>query len=117
MGGLLTYGIPGFKLEKHVVQRRVDRLAEAGIVFHENFEVGRDATMDDLRQRHDAILIATGVYKARDIKAPVVGTRGVGKALDYLTDSNRVGFGDAVPQFEDGSLNVQDRKSTSMNSI
>src|SRR3546814_6477704 len=65
MGGLLTYGIPGFKLEKHVVQRRVDRLAEGGIVFHENFEVGRDATMDELRQRHDAILIATGVYKAK----------------------------------------------------
>src|SRR3546814_3060684 len=51
MGGLLTYGIAGFKLEKHVVQRRVDRLAEGGIVFHENFEVGRDATMDELRQR------------------------------------------------------------------
>src|SRR3546814_2777532 len=72
MGGLLTYGIPGFNLEKHVVQRRVDRLAEGCIVFHETFEVGRDATMDELRQRHDAILIATGVYKARDIKSPGV---------------------------------------------
>lgn len=109
MGGLLTYGIPGFKLEKHVVQRRVDRLAEGGIVFHENFEVGRDATMDELRQRHDAILIATGVYKARDIKGPGVSTRGVVKALDYLTASNRVGFGDTVPQFEDGSLNAKDK--------
>jgi glutamate synthase (NADPH/NADH) small chain len=107
MGGLLTYGIPGFKLEKHVVMRRVDRLAEGGIVFHENFEVGRDATMDELRERHDAILISTGVYKSRDIKAPGVGTGGVVKALDYLTASNRVGFGDAVPQYEDGSLNAK----------
>src|SRR3546814_7226248 len=77
MGGLLTYGIPGFKLEKHVVQRRVDRLAEGGIVFHENFEVGRDATMDELRKRHDAILIATGVYKASNLKAPGVIAHGV----------------------------------------
>ena len=61
-GGLLTYGIPGFKLEKHVVTRRVDRLIEGGIVFHHEFEVGRDASLDDLRARHDAILIATGVY-------------------------------------------------------
>ncbi|MBB4640392.1 NAD(P)-dependent oxidoreductase [Rhizorhapis suberifaciens] len=106
MGGLLTYGIPGFKLEKEVVTRRVDRLAEGGIVFHENFEVGRDATMEDLRERHDAILIATGVYKSRDIKAPGVGTQGVMKALDYLTASNRKSFGDEVAAFEDGSLNA-----------
>ena len=107
MGGLLTYGIPGFKLEKDVVLRRVERLAQGGIVFHENFEVGRDATMDELRKRHDAILIATGVYKARDIKAPGVGTAGVVKALDYLTASNRKSFGDEVPAFEDGSLNAK----------
>jgi glutamate synthase (NADPH/NADH) small chain len=61
-GGLLTYGIPGFKLEKPIVMRRVERLKAAGIVFHEGFAVGEDASLDDLRQRHDAILIATGVY-------------------------------------------------------
>ena len=54
--------------------RRVDRLKAGGIVFHENFEVGRDATLDELRQKHDAILIATGVYKARAIKMPGVGS-------------------------------------------
>src|SRR3546814_2461921 len=99
----------------HVVQRRFDRLAEGGIVFHENFEVGRDATMDELRQRHDAILIATGVYKARDIKAPGVSTRGVVKALDYLTASNRVGFGDAVPPVgsEEHPSNLQSPMRTS----
>ena len=76
-GGLLTYGIPGFKLEKHIVTRRTNRLAAGGIVFHQNFEVGRDATLGDLRQRHDAVLIATGVYRARAIKAPGVGAAGV----------------------------------------
>lgn len=103
-GGLLTYGIPGFKLEKDVVMRRIQRLKDGGIVFHESFEVGRDASLEELRQRHDAILIATGVYKPRDIKAPGVGAAGVVKALDYLTASNKAGFGDAVPGHEDGTL-------------
>ncbi|HVJ03123.1 MAG TPA: NAD(P)-dependent oxidoreductase [Sphingomonas sp.] len=106
-GGLLTYGIPGFKLEKHVVMRRIERLEEGGIVFHLNFEVGRDATLDELRQRHDSILISTGVYKARQIKAPGVGAKGVVEALDYLTASNRKNFGDAVPAYDDGSLNAE----------
>ena len=105
-GGLLTYGIPGFKLEKHIVSRRVDRLKAGGIVFHDKFEVGRDASLDALRQRHDAVLIATGVYKPRAIKAPGVGSDGVVEALDYLTASNRKGFGDAVPAFDDGSLDA-----------
>ncbi len=108
-GGLLTYGIPGFKLEKHVVTRRVDRLAAGGIVFHNDFEVGRDATMDELRQRHDAILIATGVYRPRAIKAPGVGAPGVVEALDFLIASNRKGFGDDVPAFDDGRLNAEGR--------
>lgn len=106
-GGLLTYGIPGFKLEKHVVTRRVERLKAGGIVFHEGFEVGRDATLDELRSRHDAILIATGVYKPRAIKAPGVGSGGVVDALDYLITSNRKSFGDQVPAWDDGSLNAE----------
>ncbi len=106
-GGLLTYGIPGFKLEKPVVMRRVDRLREGGIEFHYGFEVGREASLDELRQKHDAIFIGTGVYKPRAIKAPGVGTSGVVDALDYLTASNRKGFGDAVPAFDDGDLNAE----------
>ena len=105
-GGLLTYGIPGFKLEKPVVMRRVERLKAGGIVFHEGFAVGEDASLDTLRQRHDALLIATGVYKPRAIRAPGVGANGVVEALDYLTASNRKGFGDAVPTFDDGSLDA-----------
>ncbi|TPG41359.1 NAD(P)-dependent oxidoreductase [Sphingomonas koreensis] len=109
-GGLLTYGIPGFKLEKHVVTRRVERLKAGGIVFNEGFEVGREASLDDLRQRHDAILIATGVYKSRAIAAPGVGSGGVVEALDYLIASNRKGFGDAVPAFDDGSLDAAGKR-------
>ena len=106
MGGLLMYGIPGFKLEKPVVERRVRRLAEGGIVFVPEFEVGRDASLDQLRGRHDAVLIATGVYKARDVALPGVGSDGVVAALDYLTASSRVGQGDRVPAFESGALNA-----------
>ncbi len=94
-GGLLTYGIPGFKLEKDVVARRVARLAAAGIVFHPGFEVGRDATLDDLRARHDAVLIATGVYAARALGVPGSAS-GVVPALDYLFASNRRGFGEII---------------------
>jgi glutamate synthase (NADPH) small chain len=111
-GGLLTYGIPGFKLEKPVVMRRVERLKEGGIVFHEGFAVGEDATLDELRGRHDAVLIATGVYRARALDIPGSGSGSSGgtiAALDYLTASNRKGFGDAVPAFDDGSLDAKGR--------
>ena len=89
--------------------RRVERLKAGGIVFHEGFEVGRDASMDELRQKHDAILIATGVYKARRIKAPGVGAPGVVEALDFLIASNRKSFGDEVPDFDSGALNAEDK--------
>ena len=95
-GGLLTYGIPGFKLEKPVVERRVERLRAAGIVFHQDFEVGRDATLADLREQHDALLVATGVYKARSVDVPGAETPGVLEALAFLTASNRSGFGEAL---------------------
>jgi glutamate synthase (NADPH) small chain len=106
-GGLLTYGIPGFKLEKPVVMRRIERLAAGGIRFHQDFEVGRDATLAELRQRHDAVLIATGVYKARAITAPGTALSGVVEALDYLIASNRKGFGDSVPAFDSGALDAR----------
>ncbi len=105
-GGLLTYGIPGFKLEKPVVTRRVDRLVAGGIHFHLNTEIGRDIGFAEMRARHDALLVATGVYKARAIAVPGAGLPGVVKALDYLVASNRKGFGDAVPDFESGLLDA-----------
>jgi glutamate synthase (NADPH/NADH) small chain len=105
-GGLLTYGIPGFKLEKPAVERRTQRLADSGVEMVLNFEVGRDATLATLREKHDAILIATGVYKAKRLSGPGVGSDAVVRALDYLTASNRVGFGDAVADYESGRLNA-----------
>ena len=105
-GGLLTYGIPGFKLEKEIVMRRVQRLKDSGIIFHESFEVGRDASLAELREKHDALLISTGVYKARQLKAPGVGTNGVIEALDFLIASNRKSFGEKVTAFDNGDLNA-----------
>ncbi len=96
-GGLLIYGIPNFKLDKKVVTRRHKLLEDGGIRFHLNFEVGRDASLAELRQRHDALLIATGVYKPRPLQAPGVRLGNVVEALDYLTASNRRGFGDKLP--------------------
>lgn len=105
-GGLLVYGIPGFKLEKEIVLRRWKLLEEGGIKFHLGQGVGEGLDWADLRSRHDSILIATGVYKARDMKAPGSGLAGIVKALDFLTTSNRQGLGDDVPAFHDGSLNA-----------
>ncbi|ABN77912.1 NAD(P)-dependent oxidoreductase [Cereibacter sphaeroides] len=95
-GGLLTYGIPGFKLEKDVVARRVEQLEQAGVQFVLNCNVGEDLSFDAIRGQHDAVLIATGVYKQRDLAAPGVGSAGVVQALSYLTASNRRSFGDEV---------------------
>jgi glutamate synthase (NADPH/NADH) small chain len=105
-GGLMIYGIPSFKLEKEVVERRTARLADAGVEFRPGFEVGRDASLAELRDRHDAVLIATGVYKARELSAPGVGSKGVAAALDYLIASNRNGLGDQVEDFDSGALNA-----------
>ncbi len=105
-GGLLIYGIPNFKLEKDVVLRRVQRLADGGIKFKLNFEVGRDATLQQIRSKHDAVFIATGAYKAREIKTPGIGLKRIVKALDYLIASNRTGLGDTVADFVSGALNA-----------
>ena len=109
-GGLMVYGIPGFKLEKDVVERRNAQLEDGGVNFVLNCNVGEDITFDAIRGQHDAVLIATGVYKARDIEAPGVRARGIVKALDYLTASNRHGFGDEVPEFESGELNASGKR-------
>ena len=93
VGGLMIYGIPNFKLEKDVVERRAKLIADGGVTFKLNFEVGRDATLEELRAQHAAVLVATGVYKARDVKVPGIGLPEVFPALDYLIASNRKGPG------------------------
>lgn len=109
-GGLLVYGIPSFKLEKDIVERRIRWLEEGGIQFRFKCAVGDTVHLGDLREQHDTVLIATGVYKARDLRVPGIGTKGVSAALDFLTASNRLGFGDAVPAFADGTLNASGKK-------
>ncbi len=105
-GGLLTYGIPGFKLEKDVVMRRIAQLEAGGVAFELDCNVGEDRSFEDIRAAHSSVIIATGVYKSRDLPAPGVGAEGVVRAIDYLTVSNRKSFGDEVPEFVDGSLNA-----------
>ncbi|WP_160120296.1 NAD(P)-dependent oxidoreductase [Rhodovarius lipocyclicus] len=107
VGGLMIYGIPNFKLEKEVVLRRWKQFEAGGIHFHMNVDIGNDITLAALREKHAALFIATGVYKARDIALPGNDLPGVVKALDYLTTSNRHGLGDSVPAFDDGSLNAR----------
>jgi glutamate synthase (NADPH/NADH) small chain len=109
-GGLLMYGIPNFKLEKHVVQRRITLLEEAGIRFHLETEIGRAMSFATLRARHDAVLVATGVYKPREIGGPGSGLPGIVPALDYLITSNREGLGDVVPEFESGALDAKGKR-------
>ena len=106
-GGLLIYGIPNFKLEKDVVKRRTDLLARAGVQFHSNVDVGKTVSFADLKRKYDAVLIATGVYKARVLACPGVGAEGVFPAMAYLTASNRRDLGDRVPAFESGVLNAK----------
>ena len=110
VGGLMISGIPNFKLEKDVIERRTKHLEASGVQFKLNFEIGRDASLADLRAEHDAVLIATGVYKARDLICPGSGNDGVVAALDYLTASNRKGLGDDVPAFDSGALNADGKK-------
>ena len=108
-GGLLIYGIPNFKLEKEVVERRIKLLKDGGINFKLNFEVGKDATLDELKKEHDAILIATGVYKPREIDIKGSDLGNIFPAMEFLTTSNKKGLGDKVENFENGTLNAKDK--------
>lgn len=95
-GGLLIYGIPNFKLEKEIVKRRTQRLEDGGIEFVLGCDVGVDISFEKLREKHQAVLIATGVYAARDLACPGAGAQGVTPALPYLIESNKRGLGDVV---------------------
>ena len=108
-GGLLIYGIPNFKLEKHVVNRRIKLLKDGGINFVLNFEVGKDLTLKDLREKHDSILIATGVYKPREVEIPGGDLKNIFPAMQFLTASNRKGLGDKVELFDNGILDAKDK--------
>jgi glutamate synthase (NADPH/NADH) small chain len=108
-GGLLIYGIPNFKLEKHVVNRRIKLLKDGGINFILNYEVGKDLSLKELREKHDAILIATGVYKPREVNIPGNHLKNIFPAMEFLTASNRKGLGDKVEMFDNGTLNAKEK--------
>ncbi len=106
-GGLLIYGIPNFKLEKNVVLRRINYLKDCGIEFINNFEVGRSNSFKELKEKHDAVLIATGVYKPREIELEGNNLRNIFPAMEFLTASNKKGLGDKVKLFDNGALNAE----------
>jgi glutamate synthase (NADPH/NADH) small chain len=108
-GGLLIYGIPNFKLEKFVVERRTKLLKQGGIKFKQNIEVGKNKSFEELKENHDAVLIATGVYKPREVKLPGHNLKNIFPAMDFLTASNRKGLGDKVPDFDNGILNAENK--------
>ena len=107
VGGLLIYGIPNFKLEKEVVLRRRHMCEASGIRFELNCAVGEGLSFAELRARHDAVLIVTGVYRARDLGGPGAGLPGIVPALEYLIASNRENLGDHVPDFASGLLDAR----------
>jgi len=108
-GGLLIYGIPNFKLEKFVVERRTNLLKNSGIKFVQNIEIGKDKSFEEIKKKHDAILIATGVYKAKEFNLPGRNLKNIFSAMDFLTASNRKGLGDVVKNFDNGTLNSKNK--------
>ncbi|MDR1386789.1 MAG: glutamate synthase subunit beta [Propionibacteriaceae bacterium] len=97
IGGLLRYGIPEFKLEKAVLDRRLKQMALEGTVFRTNTEIGRDLGWDDLRDRYEAVLIAIGSRTPRDLDLPGRQAAGVHQAMEYLPQANRAALGQEVP--------------------
>jgi len=106
-GGLLIYGIPNFKLDKSAVLRRIKLLEDSKIKIIKNFEVGKDSSFKELKEKHDAVLIATGVYKARQVNTPGSDLNNIFPAMKFLTASNKKGLGDKVKEFDNGILNAE----------
>jgi len=105
IGGLLRYGIPEFKMEKHHLDQRLEQMAAEGVKFRPNVEVGVDITVSDLRRRYDAIVIATGATAWRDLPIPGRELDGVYQAMEFLPLANRVQEGD----LEASPLDVADQ--------
>ncbi len=108
-GGLMIYGIPNFKLDKSIVLRRMEQYEASGIIFHQGVNIGSDLNFEELRERHDAVLIATGVYKARELDIDHQPHSNLHPALDYLIHNNRVGLGDICTE---DALNANGRQVT-----
>jgi glutamate synthase (NADPH/NADH) small chain len=96
-GGLLRYGIPDFKMEKKVLDRRIRQMEEEGILFKTGVNVGADVTAEELRARFDAVCLTGGSTVPRDLKVPGRELKGIHFAMDYLTRQNRLNAGDKLP--------------------
>lgn len=96
VGGLLRYGIPDFKMEKWVLNRRIDQMQAEGVTFQVNADVGRDISVTTLTQDFDAVCLAGGAMVARDLPVPGRELTGVHLAMEYLTQQNRLNQGDDV---------------------
>ena len=97
IGGLLSLGIPDFKLEKHIVQRRVDQMSEEGVKFKTGVHVGRTMPISDLTSEFDAVCLTGGSTVPRDLHVPNRDLGGIHFAMDYLTQQNRLMAGDHIP--------------------
>ena len=95
-GGLMRYGIPEFKMEKSVLDRRIDQMKAEGTRFRSGVEIGKDVTARQLRDRFDAVVIATGAMVRRDLPVPGREVSGIYQAMDYLPQANRVALGEEV---------------------
>ncbi len=109
-GGLLMYGIPNFKLDKDIVKRRNNWLIESGVQFKFNINIGSDITIKELQNKHDALLIATGVYKSGNLNIKGHDKGNIIEAIDYLIESNKHNLGLPSPQYDNGILNAKDKE-------
>lgn len=100
LGGLLRYGIPDFKLEKHLVQRRVDQMTDEGVVFKTKVRVGVDLPATELLSQFDVLLLAGGAMKGRELPVPGRQLKGVHLAIEFLAQQNKVNAGDVIPSEE-----------------
>jgi len=100
IGGLLRYGIPDFKLEKSVIDRRLEQMREEGVAFHTGVHVGADYSVADLRKNFDAVLLCIGAEQSRDLAVPGRELAGVHFAMEFLPQQNRRVAGDSVPDAE-----------------
>lgn len=105
-GGLLTYGIPGFKLDKSVIARRVDILKEAGAIFHQNCEVGKDVSFDELTEQFDAVFISIGATQGRKATIPGADAANAYLAMEFLTNTQKKLFGEGF----DESIDVSEKR-------
>ena len=106
LGGLLRYGIPDFKMEKYLIDRRIDQMRKEGISFKTSVEVGNNISMNDLKKSHDAVLICSGSEEARDLTIPGREAKGIHFAMDFLPMQNKI---------VSGEMNQKDLEITAKN--